>query len=82
VPPALPLLLQAAARPQHADSSPALRPALPACGLYYLAELCEEYVITAKRIIGHTIKAGAWRGQDWQRWRQRAGASVLCCESS
>ncbi|PSC71623.1 Transmembrane adaptor Erv26 [Micractinium conductrix] len=28
-----------------------------ACGLYYLAELCEEYVITAKRIIGHTIKA-------------------------
>lgn len=28
-----------------------------ACGLYYLAELCEEYVITAKRVIGHTIKA-------------------------
>lgn len=28
-----------------------------ACGLYYLAELCEEYVITAKRMIGHTIKA-------------------------
>lgn len=28
-----------------------------ACGLYYLAELCEEYVITAKRLIGYTIKA-------------------------
>ncbi|KAI3428263.1 hypothetical protein D9Q98_006642 [Chlorella vulgaris] len=27
-----------------------------ACGLYYLAELCEEYIITARRIIGHAIK--------------------------
>ncbi|PRW56590.1 Transmembrane adaptor Erv26 [Chlorella sorokiniana] len=28
-----------------------------ACGLYYLAELCEEYVMTTKRLIGHTIRA-------------------------
>lgn len=29
----------------------------PACGLYYLAELCEEYVMTTKRLIGYTIQA-------------------------
>lgn len=28
-----------------------------ACGLYYLAELCEEYVMTTKRLLGHTIRA-------------------------
>ncbi|KAI7839316.1 hypothetical protein COHA_007014 [Chlorella ohadii] len=28
-----------------------------ACGLYYLAELCEEYVLTTKRLIGHVIRA-------------------------
>lgn len=28
-----------------------------ACGLYYLAELCEEYVMTTKRLIGYTIQA-------------------------
>lgn len=27
-----------------------------ACGLYYLGELCEEYVLTTRRLIGHTIK--------------------------
>lgn len=31
--------------------------ASPACGLYYLAELCEEYVMTTKRLIGYTIQA-------------------------
>ena len=30
---------------------------MSACGLYYLAELCEEYVMTTKRLIGHTIRA-------------------------
>ena len=38
-----------------------------ACGLYYLGELCEEYVLTTRRLIGHAIKVGraprpAWAG--------------------
>eukprot|EP00887_Chlorella_sp_A99_P005370 scaffold1.g5370.t1 len=28
-----------------------------ACGLYYIAELIEEYTITAKRVVGHIIRA-------------------------
>lgn len=36
---------------------PAATPVHAACGLYYLGELCEEYVLTTKRLISHTIKA-------------------------
>ena len=43
-----------------------------ACGLYYLAELCEEYIITTKRIIGHVIKVGGWMGGGCSM--RRAGA--------
>ena len=47
--------------PLAALPDPARLP-VAACGLYYLAELCEEYVITAKRIIGHTIKVRCGHG--------------------
>lgn len=60
-------------RPPEAPCPHRLPPA--ACGLYYIAELIEEYTITTKRLLGYAIKARCrgWRGQQCAVAAARAG---------